>query len=241
MTAGCVKYDTTISIDEKGNVKIFDTVEFTDYGFNMFESRIDEFVQKINNDQHHDESAEKYLENDLGIVKITQNVPNIAKNDIHTENLLILKNFNSRNDNGKFIKVKNFFFFSVYDINGTINRINFPIGNEYLNPEYFHPQLTIKIPTKAKKSNANSEDDINHIYNWKINNSADNSIILSYYIVHPANIIIFIIALIFFIICIIAFILHKKNEINKDRKLCPFCGQRIKKEAKKCRYCKNWL
>lgn len=34
---------------------------------------------------------------------------------------------------------------------------------------------------------------------------------------------------------------ERKMEENNNKKICPFCGAEINSEAKKCRFCNNWL
>lgn len=71
--------------------------------------------------------------------------------------------------------------------------------------------LTLKLPAKAKNTNATTKNDADRVYTWQLDLERDTRISIEYEQINTSNIIILFLA--FFLLIGVAIYLHNKNEV----------------------------
>lgn len=210
ISTGCIKADTTITFDNKDNMKVETTVLFPQELMKYADSNADTSKNDLTKD----------IDTEANGIKIETTVQNIdSKDGTGTRKTEICKNiskgkfskismFIPQNSNS-IISVKNYVFFKKYIFRGQLEQPEktktFDSKVDNLN-ELISSQLRVQVPKQAidVKSNTNIRDvDSANIYVWKIDYSKENPINLEFCLINWWAIVGSVVGLLLLVVCII--------------------------------------
>lgn len=203
---GCIKVDTEVTLDKKGNAQIEGKFLVNEVLSNRVDEEYSEF--KENSKENHLEVA-KVSENGYVGVKQIYKTEDFNKNDIRLPEI-----FEPTNVNKRFLTVKHNLFFVKTNIDWTAHFTE--INNKVLTKEdqsLFESTLKINIPVKATFSNADSRNDMTNSYEWKLEPTKDNKIQLEYKIINWLNVILFTLFTVSIISLIVLLVLKQNKKI----------------------------
>lgn len=203
---GCIKVDTEVTLDKRGNAQIEGKFLVNEVLSNRVDEEYSEF--KENSKENHLEVA-KVSENGYVGVKQIYKTEDFNKNDIRLPEI-----FEPTNVNKRFLTVKHNLFFVKTNIDWTAHFTE--INNRVLTKEdqsLFESTLKINIPVKATFSNADSRNDMTNSYEWKLEPTKDNKIQLEYKIINWLNVILFTLFTVSIISLIVLLVLKQNKKI----------------------------
>ncbi|MCQ2789438.1 MAG: hypothetical protein MJ229_03560 [bacterium] len=210
--SACVKTDTDIVIDKKGNATFSSKLLFDKNVANYMGDTLNPEYYKKNSQDTEMEFTKIHEDGYVGI-KSHKNIKNIYKNDLSTlldESYLTPKN-------KKFLEINKSVFHKNIKINLVSNFSNMKDANgkaiDKNTAELITPTFRITIPYKAYKNNAQHVTNDSHTYEWKPSTSNSNEIILEYNIINFLNISIFAIAILLLILGIIFYSIKKQKKL----------------------------
>lgn len=238
ISSGCIKMDTAINIDKKGNATINETFlvansyweweEETDYNDS---TDLDATAKKLNQDNKNIKNYNTKVIHDgeyTGLQSFYE-VENISEHDIKI-NDTNLNFYKPIKDNAKLIEVTKSTFYTDYNIDMIYKADK---GLEVVNTRI---KFSITIPVKAYEHNATTVDEKTHTYTW----ISPEEIKLKFKVLNIA-VILSIVLIIFILISLLTslfiFLKKYKIELKENKKECPFCGEKIDINESQCKYC----
>ena len=204
LLTGCIKVDTEVTLDKKGNAQIEGKFLVNE----VLSDRVDE---------EYSEFEENSKENNLEVAKVSENgyvgVKQIYKTeDFNKNDIKLPEIFEPTNGNKRFLTVRHNLFFTKTNIDWIAHFIE--INNKVLTKEdqsLFESTLKINIPVKATFSNADSRNDMTNSYEWKLEPTKDNKIQLEYKIINWLNVVLFMLFIVS-IISLFVLLVLKQNK-----------------------------
>ncbi|MBQ3311430.1 hypothetical protein IJG72_05065 [bacterium] len=210
--SACVKTDTDIVIDKKGNATFSSKL--------LFDKNIESYMGDALNPEYYKKNSQdtemeftKIYEDGYVGIKSYKNIKNIYKNDLS----VLLDGSYLTPKNKKFLEVSKSVFHKNIKINLVSDFSNMKNSNgkaiDKSSAEMITPTFRITIPYKAYKNNAQYVTNDSHTYEWKPSTTNSNEIILEYNIINFLNITIFAIAVLLLISAIVLCLIKKQKEI----------------------------
>lgn len=210
ISTGCIKADTTITFDNKDNMKVETTVLLPQELMKYADSNVDTSKDDLTKD----------IDTKANGIKIETTVQNIdSKDGVGTRKIEICKNiskakfskismFIPQNSNNSILSVKNYVFFKKYIFRGQLEQPEkTKTSDSKVNPNsLISSKIRIQVPSQAKgvKSNTEIKDaDNQNIYVWKIDYTSVNPISIEFYMLNWFAIIATIIILLLLILYIL--------------------------------------
>jgi len=220
LSTGCIKADSTITFDNKDNMKVETTVLFPKelMSYAGSETSSDDFtkdlISKINGTNVSTEVVKVDGKDGVGEKRI-ETYKNISKAEKVEKIAFIIP----KNTESSILTVNNYIFFKKYLFEGKLEESEKAKSTSIgMNPnDLISSKIRIQVPTQAKKvkANTNTKDiDNSNIYVWTIDYNKDNPIILEFCMINwyaVSGVIILLLLLIFSILC------SKKVKIDLSR------------------------
>jgi len=208
--SACVKTDTSIAIDKKGNANVSTKLLFDRSLEGYLEKTLNPEMYKKDSQDTEMEFTKIYEDNYVGI-QSSKNIKNAYKNDLSGLPDYLISKYK------KYLKVNRSVFHKNIKINWTSDFSNMRGTDgrviDRSTVEMIVPAIKITIPYKASKNNAQKVIDDSHTYEWKLSTANINEIILEYNIINFFNVIVFVFALILLISAIVLCLTKNKKEI----------------------------
>lgn len=220
ISTGCIKADTTITFDNKDNMKVETTVLFPQELMKYADSNTDTSKDDLTKD----------IDTEANGIKIETTVQNIdSKDGVGTRKIEICKNVSKakfskismlipQNSNGSILSVENYVFFKKYIFRGQLEqpeKTKTKTSDSKVNPnDLISSKLRVQVPKQAidVKSNTNVKDaDNTNIYVWKIDYSKENPINLEFCLINWWTTVSSVVGLLLLVVCII---LGRKGKLD---------------------------